>query len=136
MALSLLSLYAPLTSCKISKKSKEPIQRKVGYGQTDRPDGQIDSTEFIGPSDYAGGPKRNITYTHNTYSVILKKKKTTDKQTISSLKSSFKSSSRSQSSTGSAFASSSTSSNFILLLFSADSASCVPIKKRTRFRFQ
>ena len=36
---SLFSLYAPLTSCKISKKSNEPIQRKVGLltdRQTDR----------------------------------------------------------------------------------------------------
>ena len=48
-----MSLYAPLTSCKISKKSNEPIQRTVGYGQTD---GQTDSTHFIGPSGYAGGP--------------------------------------------------------------------------------
>ena len=35
-----------LTSCKISEKSNEPIQRKVGYRRTD-------STEFIGPSGYA-----------------------------------------------------------------------------------
>ena len=40
------------------KKCNEPIQRKVGYGRTDgQTDGRTDSTEFIGPSGYAGGPK-------------------------------------------------------------------------------
>ena len=34
-ALSLLSIYGPLTSCKISKKSNEPIPRKVRYRRTD-----------------------------------------------------------------------------------------------------
>ena len=38
---SLLTLYGPLTSCKRSEKTLEPILRKVRYGRTDE-------TEFIG----------------------------------------------------------------------------------------
>ena len=34
-ALSLLCLYGPLTSCKISEKNNEPIMRKVCYRRTD-----------------------------------------------------------------------------------------------------
>ena len=34
-ALSLLCLYGPLTSCKISEKTDEPIMRKVCYRRTD-----------------------------------------------------------------------------------------------------
>ena len=34
-ALSLLCLYGPLTSCKISQKTDEPIMRKVCYRRTD-----------------------------------------------------------------------------------------------------
>ena len=34
-ALSLLSIYGPLTSCKISEKTNEPIPRKVRYRRTD-----------------------------------------------------------------------------------------------------
>jgi hypothetical protein len=33
-ALSLLCLYGPLTSCKISEKTNEPIMRKVCYRRT------------------------------------------------------------------------------------------------------
>ena len=34
-ALSLFYIYGPLTSCKISEKTNEPIPRKVRYGRTD-----------------------------------------------------------------------------------------------------
>ena len=34
-ALSLFIIYGPLTSCKISEKTNEPIPRKVRYGLTD-----------------------------------------------------------------------------------------------------
>ena len=59
-ALSLFSTYQPLTSCKISKKSNEPILRKLGCknwpdGQTD---GQTDRYEIIGPSQSVGPKKR------------------------------------------------------------------------------
>ena len=48
-ALSLLSVYGPLTSCKITEKTNEPIQRKVRYGRTNRrTDGRMDRDEFIG----------------------------------------------------------------------------------------
>ena len=42
-ALSLFSTYQPLTSCKISKNSNEPILRKLALKKLDeRTDGQMD----------------------------------------------------------------------------------------------
>ena len=45
-ALSLLSLYGPLTSCKISKKTNEPIPRKLCYRWTHA---RKHGRGFIGP---------------------------------------------------------------------------------------
>ena len=57
-ALSLLSLYGPLTSYKISKKTNEPIPRKVHYARTH---GRTDRPEFIGPIRLkTGGPIKII----------------------------------------------------------------------------
>ena len=56
-ALSLLSLYGPLTSCKISKKTNESIPRKVHYRRTDaRTDARTDMNSQD-PSGKTGGPK-------------------------------------------------------------------------------
>ena len=44
-ALSHTSIYEPLTPCKVSEKTNEPILRKL----MDRMDGQKDRLYFIGP---------------------------------------------------------------------------------------
>ena len=55
-ALSLFSTYQPLTSCKISKNSNEPILRKLSSKKwTDgRMDKRTDRHEIIGPSQSVG----------------------------------------------------------------------------------
>ena len=55
--LSILSLYGPLTSCKIYKKTNEPIPRKLHYRRTDARTYSTDGREFIGPIRLkTGGP--------------------------------------------------------------------------------
>ena len=53
-AVSLLCLYGPLTSCKISEKTNEPIDRKVCYRRTDE---LTDGGEFIGSFTASRDPK-------------------------------------------------------------------------------
>ena len=50
---SLFYIYAPLSSCKISEKTNEPIPRKMGYERTD---GLTDEHEFIGHFSASGCP--------------------------------------------------------------------------------
>ena len=64
-ALSLFSTYQPLTSCKISKNSNEPILRKL---QSKKMDGRTneqtnertDRHEIIGPSQSVGPKKKKM----------------------------------------------------------------------------
>ena len=68
-ALSLFSTYQPLTSCKISKNSNEPILRKLALKKLD---GRKDKHEIIGPSQSVGPKKGFLSKSKNiSYLVIL-----------------------------------------------------------------
>ena len=52
-ALSLFSVYGPLSSCRKSEKTNDPILRKTLEGRTDR--GRTDEGEFIEPQSAKAG---------------------------------------------------------------------------------